>query len=216
MGLYNFVFIIFKNRSRFYYNMFISLMEIMDVIIMICVVGFVFMTTFKTQTKSKYGDDIDKYLTRSRFSFNWTNFWFAAMVTAPAIILHELGHKITALSFGLSATFHAAYVWLLIAIVLRLVNFPFVFFVPAYVSISGPATITQSTLIAFAGPLVNLILFVLGYIILKSHKKLSPKAMQFWTLTKNINLFLFIFNMIPIPGFDGFTVFSGIWRLIGL
>jgi Zn-dependent protease len=35
-------------------------------------------------------------------------------------------------------------------------------------------------------------------------------------LTRNINLFLFIFNMIPIPGFDGFTVFTGLWKIIGL
>jgi Zn-dependent protease len=196
--------------------MFITIPEILDMILMIAVIGFVFMNLFKHPVKTKYGDELNKYLSSSRFGFSWHDFLFAALVTAPAILLHELGHKITALSFGLTATFHAAYIWLLIAVVLRLINFPFIFFVPAYVSIFGPATTSQSTIVAFAGPGVNLILFLAGLIVLKSYKNLRANSFQFWTLTRNINLFLFIFNMIPIPGFDGFTVFTGLWKIIGL
>jgi Zn-dependent protease len=193
--------------------MFITLMEIFDVILMTFVIGFVFMKTFRPVKKTE--DILDKYLKKA-MRFDWHALWFAAMVTAPAIILHELGHKLTALSFGLSAEFHAAYFWLALAIVLRLVNFPFIFFVPAYTSISGNATIAQQVWTAFAGPGVNLVLFLTAYIVLKSHKNISITAAHFWTLTRDINLFLFIFNMIPIPGFDGFTVFSGLWKILGL
>jgi len=193
--------------------MFITLMEIFDIILMTLAVGFVFMTAFKPLKKT--GDVLDRYLGKAS-SFDWSSFWFAAMVTAPAIIIHELGHKFVALGFGLGAEVHAAYFWLALAIILRLVNFPFIFFVPAYTSIVGDATALQQVFIAFAGPCVNLILFITAYIVLKSDKNMKTVTAQFWTLTKNINLFLFIFNMIPIPGFDGFTVFSGLWHMIGL
>jgi Zn-dependent protease len=160
-------------------------------------------------------DILEKYMKKSS-RFDWQAFWFATIVTAPALLLHELGHKIVALSFGLTATFHAAYTWLGIAIVLRLVNFPFIFFVPALVSISGNATPMQHVLIAFAGPGVNLLLFLIALIVLKTKDNLSNNAIHFWSLTKNINIFLFIFNMIPIPMFDGNTVFVGLWHILGL
>ena len=194
--------------------MFITPKEIFDIILMTFVVGFVFMTSFKPIKKATE-DVLEKYMSKSTF-FDWQSFWFAAMITAPAIILHELGHKITALSFGLSAVFNAAYFWLGIAVLLRLVGSPFIFFVPAYTSISGHPTIVQTILIAFAGPGVNLLLFLIAFIVLKTKKDLSVRAVQFWTLTKSINLFLFVFNIIPIPGFDGFQVFSGLWKLLGL
>lgn len=196
--------------------MFITIGEILDMILMIAVVGFIFMDTFKLQKKTE--DVLDKYMHKSSGlfrSFNWHDFWFAAMVVAPSIILHELGHKFTAMSYGLSATFNAAYLWLAIAILLKLVNFPIIFFIPAFVSIGGNPSAIQSALIAFAGPGINLFLFVIAYIVLKT-QKLNVVKSQFWTLIKNINLFLFIFNMIPIPGFDGFTVFSGLWHVFGL
>lgn len=176
-------------------------------------------------------DALEKYLKKSR-SFDWHSLWFAALVTAPAIILHEFGHKLTALSFGFTSTLHAAcstaniaaghgffdfYCGLtIVTIVMKLLNVGFIFFIPAFVETVGNATVLQHTLIAIAGPLVNLTLFLVALIILKTHKKLSLKTMNFLTLTKNINLFLFVFNMIPIPGFDGFSVFKGIWIMIGL
>ncbi|HIH31394.1 TPA: hypothetical protein HA235_01680 [Candidatus Woesearchaeota archaeon] len=191
--------------------MFITPIEIFDMLLMIAVVGFIFKDTFKTPVKQN--DELSKYLRKSRF--NWDDFWFAAMVTAPAILLHELGHKIIALNYGLSAVFNAAYIWLIVAVILKLISFPFIFFVPAYVQIIGAATTTQHTLIAFAGPGVNLILFLLALIITKT-QKLKTKKLHFWVLTKNINLFLLIFNLLPIPGFDGYQVFSGLWKIFGL
>ena len=194
--------------------MFINIKEIFDMILMIAVVGFIFMDTFKSPRKEDE-DVLQRYLKKT-IAFNWNDFWFAAMVVAPAIMFHELGHKIVALSFGLNAEFNAAYIWLVIAIVLKLINFPIIFLVPAYVSITGNSTISQNVLIAFAGPGINLILFIIAWIVLKTKKKMNHIEIKFWSLTKNINLFLLIFNLIPIPGFDGFTVFSGLWKLIGL
>ena len=124
-------------------------------------------------------------------------------------MFHEFGHKFTAMAFGLTATFEAAYLWLAIGIVLRLMRFPFIFFVPAYVSIAGTATNAQLGLIAFAGPAVNLV-FWIGSILIIKYKKLSPPKLQFFHLFKQINMLLFIFNMLPIPGFDGSKVFGAL------
>ena len=37
--------------------------------------------------------------------FNWESIKFAMFVTAPAIILHELGHKFVGLTFGYESMF---------------------------------------------------------------------------------------------------------------
>jgi len=194
--------------------MFISPIEIFDIILMTVVVGFVFKDMFRPKKIHKDVDVLEKYM-RKHPRFDWHAFWFAAMVTAPAILLHELSHKIVALSFGLNAVFNAAYIWLGVAILLKLIGSSFIFFVPAYISISGNATITQHTLISFAGPGINLLLFLIALIILKTDKNLDAKKLQFWSLTKSINIFLFLFNMLPIPGFDGLKVYTGLWALAG-
>ncbi|MBW3002124.1 M50 family metallopeptidase [Candidatus Woesearchaeota archaeon] len=184
--------------------MILDLRELIDVAIMTIAVGYIFMGIFKfSQDKFKTG-------------FDWKSFKFACLVTAPAIILHELGHKFAALAYGFEATFHAAYTWLGIGIVLRALQTGFIFFVPAYVSI-GCATKEcvvpplQMSAIAAAGPFVNLAIFFVCWILLK-RKDLKKHTRVAIYVTKQINLFLFVFNMLPIPMFDGFKVYSGLWK----
>ena len=98
---------------------------------------------------------------------------------------------------------------LILGVILKLANFPFIFFVPAYVSILGRGTPLQFTLIAFAGPLMNCIIWIASIIILK-YNLVNRKYFPIIHLTKQINMFLFIFNMLPIPGFDGSKVFGGL------
>lgn len=178
--------------------------EFSDAIIIIVAIGYIFNNVFKPKVKN-----IVDYYMQTKAGFNWNDFLFACAVVAPAIIIHELGHKICALLLGLTATFHAAYTWLGIGILLKLLNFGFIFFVPAYVEIQGTTLPIYSSLIAFMGPFVNLAFWIIASLILRT-KKISQKAVYFWFLVKRINMFLFIFNMLPIPGFDGFKVYSGI------
>ena len=184
--------------------MIISLREIIDIALMSVIVGYIFMAIFK------FSQD------RFQTGFDWRSFKFAALVTAPAIILHELGHKFVALGFGLEATFHAAYTWLGIGVILRLLHTGFIFFVPAYVQIGCAVKDCvvpplQLSAIAFAGPFVNLVIFFICWGLLKK-KNLSKNMRLILYITKQINLFLFIFNMLPIPAFDGFKVYSGLWK----
>ena len=192
---------------------FITLNEIFDIILMTAALGYIFADSFgkySHATKRHIEQDYDP-LTDYKPGYDWQSFKFACYVTAPAIILHELGHKVTALMFGLQATFHAAYEWLGIGILLKLLNFGFIFFVPAFVSHSGNATPIQSALIAFAGPGVNLLLWLSSSLAVKQ-KLCQKKYIAFFALTKRINMFLFFFNMIPIFGFDGEHVLNGVVR----
>lgn len=178
--------------------MIFTLRELLDVIVMTLAVGYIFMDMFR----------------RHPVGFDKRAFWFACMVTAPALIAHELAHKLFALSFGLQAEFHAAYGWLAIGVILKLIRFNFIFFVPAYVSIgaAGMAVLpSQMALIAFAGPLLNLVLFIVAWASLKQ-KRLKRNTFIFLHVTKQINLFLFVFNMLPIPLFDGWKVYQGFFQ----
>ncbi len=183
----------------------LSIQEIIDIIIMSIAVGYILMGifSFKRQKQIKF--------------FDWQAFKFSVIVSAPALILHELGHKFVAMAYGLQPVFHAAYAWLGVGIALRLLRTGFIFFIPAYVNIcpsGGCDTISPLalSLIAFAGPAMNLILFLGAWALLRSGKNFSPKITAILKVTRVINGFLFIFNMLPIPPFDGFKVYQGLWN----
>lgn len=182
--------------------MIITPTELIDILLMTAIVGYIFMDHFKAYLAKPV--EVVYPLRR----FDWESFKLACMITAPAIILHELSHKFAALYFGLSATFHAAYSWLFLGVILKLLG-GFIFFVPGYVSISS-STGLQSAITASAGPLMNLMLFLASTLILTYKKQLKHTTFVVLTLTKKINLFLFVFNMIPISGFDGATVIGGL------
>jgi Zn-dependent protease len=103
--------------------------------------------------------------------------------------------------------------WLVIGLILKLINFNFIFFVPAFVTISGYASAGDHALIAFAGPAVNLVLWAGAWTLLH-FKKIPRRYYSVAVLTSRINMFLFIFNMIPIPMFDGYTVFTGLFHVL--
>ncbi|MBU1199599.1 MAG: site-2 protease family protein [Nanoarchaeota archaeon] len=187
--------------------MLLSFAEFLDIIVMTLVVGFIFKDIFKPQPKVQVITP-DYYLKQVKGT-KLSNFWFAAAVVAPSIILHEFGHKFIAISQGMVATFQASYLGLGIGVVLKLFSPGFLFFIPAYVSIVGTGTPLQFSAIAFAGPAVNLILW-LGGLLLMKFVKLKTNVHRFVFLMSRINMFLFIFNMLPIPGFDGFKVYSGL------
>ena len=187
-----------------------TIAEILDIVIMTLVIGFIFKDIFKPRKRIEVITP-DYYLRKK--GFNWADFWYAAAIVAPSIILHEFGHKFVALANGMSASFHAAYTWLFIGVLLKLINAGFIFFVPAYVAISGTGTPLQFASIAFAGPSVNLVLWLGGLILLRK-VKLKRDAYRFVFLISRINMFLFIFNMLPIPGFDGFGVYSNLFRAL--
>ena len=69
-------------------------------------------------------------------------------------------------------------------------------------------------LVAFAGPFTNIILsqifLLLTYICFKAHFG-DDFAVSMLFYGANINIVLFVLNMLPIPGFDGFTILCSIF-----
>ena len=187
----------------------ITLVEIIDIVIMTAAVGYIFMAFLRMPTQHSY--------LKPR-KFDWESFKIACWITAPALILHELAHKFVALGYGFNATFHAAYAFLALGIILRLMGSSFIFFVPGFVAIgcNGIARCVipplQSAIIAGAGPFMNLALFAGAAIALKYKKKMKKRTRVILYLTKIINLFLFVFNMLPFYIFDGYKVFSGVYQ----
>ncbi len=183
--------------------------EVFDILLMTAYLGFLFKDVFVPP--SGHYEPLAK---RKSFS----GFWFACKVIAPPIILHELAHKFVAVGFGLSATFHAFYadpttlVLGGIAFLAKLANFGFFLIVPGFVSIAGSATPLENFLIAFAGPGVHLALWAGSWLWLR-RKGLSRTQALILAFTSRINMFLFVFNMIPIPPFDGFQVFKNLFQL---
>lgn len=191
-------------------DMLITLMELLDMVITILLVGYIFsdlVAVRESKTKKPWETKVIGFI-------DYDALKFSIIVTAPAIIFHELAHKFMALSFNLSATYNAAYTWLAIGVILKLVGFPFIFFVPAYVMTIGTPTYMQQALISFAGPLLNLILWLGAWAILSTKRKLGKRSLLILTLTKQINMWLFIFNMLPIPMFDGWGVYSNIYHVL--
>ncbi|MCX6710171.1 MAG: hypothetical protein NTV63_04455 [Candidatus Woesearchaeota archaeon] len=196
--------------------MLISPMEIIDIIVMSVLVGIIFSDFFKVPSavREKYEPLTSDYRLKKRsiFGINKQGFISALLVTAPAIVLHEMGHKFSALAFGLSAVFHADYMWLMLGVILKFLHFPFLIFVPGYVEISG-GTYLQNAITSFAGPAVNLILWLAPLLAVRKGW-VNKRRIPFFIVTSRINMFLFIFNMLPIPPFDGFNFIINLWRAI--
>jgi Zn-dependent protease len=182
--------------------MVFTISEIINIAITIVGLGIIF-TGFLPQKH----DNIEELLKPSILNFQKIK--YAIIVTAPAILLHEFAHKFTALSLGLKAIYHASIGGLGLGIILRLVGSSFLILVPGYVSVSGAGPGSFYSLVALAGPLTNLALF--GLFSLALNKDFAPKYNYELAVMKKINFFLFVFNMIPIPGFDGFHVLRNLF-----
>ena len=183
----------------------ITFSEVIDAAIMSAALGFIFMDAFPKRHK------VEDYLKPK--SFDWDAFWFACAVTAPSVIIHELGHKFTAIAFGLHATFHAAYTWLFFGVLLKVLNTGLIFFVPGYVAIAGVAPPLHFAIVAFAGPFWHLILWYGPKLVLKHHKHMRHNTKFFLILLSKINGFLLVFNLLPIPGFDGFSIYPNLFKV---
>jgi len=179
--------------------MITNITEIFNIIILTLVLGYIFSGYIRIPGLYSRG-------------FNWKGVKFAILVTAPAIILHELAHKFVGLALGYASMFHIWWFGLGIGLLLRVVGSPFLILAPGYVSVS-PNTPLELSVIAFAGPFINLVLFGIAFLVLRFKRRLKRKEFVFWHLTKLINMWLFIFNMLPIPPLDGSKVFAGLFGL---
>lgn len=129
-----------------------------------------------------------------------------------SFIPHELSHKFTAIHYGYYARYevwkHGLYFALFLAVI---TNGKFIFAAPGAVMIyslyhsrkSRKQITKENGMISLAGPLSNLIISLLAFIILSAPLSLTKNMILILTYLFKINAFLAFFNLLPIPPFDG-------------
>jgi Zn-dependent protease len=129
-------------------------------------------------------------------------FIVAAITVGTGFLLHELGHKIVAQRYGCFAEFRSFDQMLLLAILMSF--FGFVFAAPGAVMISGPVGTKRNGIISAAGPIVNLTLALVFFML----SLLVPEGFLYILALYGfvINSWLALFNMIPVWNLDGAKV----------
>lgn len=153
------------------------------------------------------------------FSFgNWslTGFLISVAIVGPALILHELAHKFVAQKYDLVAAYVMWPTGIAIALLVAFItqgSFIFaalgaVMIVPVYHTRLGyrfiGLTSSQMGKISIAGPLTNVGLAIISYILL-------PFNPAVFATSANINLFIAAFNCLPVPPLDGTKIFR--WNI---
>ena len=130
-------------------------------------------------------------------------------------IFHELGHKFVAMHYGYYAEYELWPTGLLIALVSSF--FGFIFAAPGAVVIySNGMEEKTNGIISIAGPIVNIVLGLIFFLILGSlrsfgdfvYTEMGVIVYLICLLGTRINFFLAAFNLLPIPPLDGSKVMA--------
>ena len=175
----------------------------------------------------------------SQFSSSgiWLSMLFLSMPVmlisvGPAFVLHEIGHKIIAKKYGCWAEFRADPGGLRFGLGLAAL-LGVVFMAPGAVMVAGLVTRRQNGHIALAGPVVNLLLFIIGIplggiilgltgadvagatsYIAEGGINLKPMIYDLVFFWITANLILGAFNMLPFGPLDGAKIKDwneGVW-----
>ncbi len=144
-----------------------------------------------------------------------------AITVGIGFVLHELAHKVVAIRFGGQAEFRMWIQGLVLALLFSV--FGFVFVSPGAVYIYAPkVTKQQNGLISLAGPLTNMALslvFLAIAAVFPMNMALPLGYGSVWLFASKINVWLGLFNMIPIFPLDGSKVFDwnvAVWAAFSL
>jgi Zn-dependent protease len=131
----------------------------------------------------------------------------AIIALAPGFVFHELGHKFAAQKYGYFAEYRMWLQGLLLALLTAFLGFLII--APGAVYFSGGGfhrSEEKIGKIGLAGPIINLLLvFGFGLLFYFSTFELLKFVGFFGAF---VNSWLALFNLIPIPPFDGQKIFS--------
>jgi Zn-dependent protease len=133
---------------------------------------------------------------------------YSFIAVGVGFLAHELiGHKLFAQRFGLHAEFRLWPMGLLIALASSLVGF--VFAAPGAVYIAQridmwgspvPVTKKHMGIVSIMGPVVNVFVAIVFFLL----NMLQP--MELFVIGASVNIWLALFNMVPLPPLDGAKV----------
>jgi Zn-dependent protease len=134
-----------------------------------------------------------------------TFFLVSFIAVGGGFVMHELMHKFTAQRYGYWAEFR---MWVMgIALALITSSFGFIFAAPGATYISGSnVTTRQNGIISLAGPATNIVI-ALVFLLVSNVGSSNPLVYDTGSIGYQINLFLAMFNMLPIMPLDGAKVF---------
>ncbi len=151
-------------------------------------------------------------------------FWLVTLAVVPSICLHEYAHAQIALWMGDDTAARRGHLTLNPLRQMGLISMiTFLIIGIAWGSVPvNPHKLTRrgDLLTSFAGPAMNLLLFLLAWLACFFLLSMDdsglvmavrmPKLLAFYIFYLGVyNAILFIFNMLPLPGFDGWHLFSG-------
>ncbi len=154
------------------------------------------------------------------FIKNFSEALFISLIAVGAgFIFHELAHKYVAIHYGAHAEYRMWETGLLLALGLGILSlftgFGFIFAAPGAVWIYGPhITRKQNGIISIAGPITNIVITLI-FLMLLFYFPFGLIGKTLFTGAR-INLFLAMFNLLPVPPLDGSKVIAWnptIWGL---
>ncbi len=153
------------------------------------------------------------------FSINFLQDFFLVLFTVGlGFFLHEMGHKAAAIRYGAVAVYRAWMWGLVMAVFLAAATHGrFVFAAPGAVYIwKENLTRREDGIISLAGPVMNVLLAVFFFYLLYAFGSI-PLVFAISVPGIYVNLFLALFNLIPVYPLDGSKVWAynpGLWALV--
>ena len=148
-------------------------------------------------------------------------FPISLVAVGTGFVFHELAHRAVAKHYGCLAEFRMWSTGLLLALVLPIISAGTLFFAaPGAVYIYGPhITRKENAMISLAGPLTNIIVGVLFFVMymMVPATIVAPYILNLLERVAVLNFWFAFFNLVPIPPLDGSKIMlynPTIWALL--
>ena len=178
-----------------------SVIEVRDIIIAWAALGLAFAISYVSR------GELLGFSGLSPFEFGYV-LLISLLTVGPGFVFHELSHKFVAQRYGFWAEFRMWPMGLALALITSLLGF--IFAAPGATYISG-MNISQSEngKISLAGPLTNVAIAIMFFPFLA----FGPGFLQdLGSIGVPINIFLALFNLLPVGPLDGSKVFR--WNVV--
>ena len=135
------------------------------------------------------------------------------LVLGVSFFTHELSHKFAAIKFGARASYHISREGLFFTLISLFIGFPILAIGAVFWWGEAAYSTRLRGRVSAAGPISNLILIGLSYILIGISVMIGPSSLdlsiflfQIGSMSVTLNIFIGLFNLIPIGVLDGAKV----------